>query len=136
MSRGRRSQVVLHEGDEPDSIAHLLDAYVLAGEDQTQVDLAFAEANAAAMGDSDRAVVKWVLELVQTSIGAVGRSLELCRILHAQRLVRPLPVVALDEVIEPGLLLEEVVRHRLGRFFLPGSGTYAHDGRSVRDGRA
>jgi len=24
---------VLHEGDEPDSIAHLLDAYVLAGED-------------------------------------------------------------------------------------------------------
>ena len=74
MSRGRRSQVVLHEGDEPDSIAHLLDAYVLAGEDQTQVDLAFAEANAAAMGDSDRAVVKWVLELVQTSIGAVGRS--------------------------------------------------------------
>lgn len=57
------SQVVVHEGDEPNSIAHLLDADVLAGEHLTQVDFALAEADTAAMGDGDRAVMKRVLKL-------------------------------------------------------------------------
>ncbi len=34
------SQVVVHEGDEPDFIAHLLDTDVLPGEDLTEVDFA------------------------------------------------------------------------------------------------
>jgi hypothetical protein len=51
------------KGDEPNSIAHLLDADVLAGEHLTQVDLALADADAAAMSDGDRAVLKRVLEL-------------------------------------------------------------------------
>jgi hypothetical protein len=57
------SKVVLHEGDEPNPVAHLLDADVLPGEHLTQVDFALAEADTAAMGDGDRAVVKRVLEL-------------------------------------------------------------------------
>ena len=39
----------MHEGDEPDSMAYLLDLDVLPGEDLTEVDLAFAEEDAAAV---------------------------------------------------------------------------------------
>jgi hypothetical protein len=57
------AQVVVHEGDEPDSIAHLLDSHVLTGEGLAQVDLALAEADAPAVGDRDRAVVERIVEL-------------------------------------------------------------------------
>jgi hypothetical protein len=57
------SQVVLHEGDQPDAVTDLLDADVLPSEDLAQVDFALAKANAAAMGDGDGPVVKRVLEL-------------------------------------------------------------------------
>ena len=52
------SQVILHEGDEPDFIAHLLDAHVLTREDRTEVDLAFAKADAAAVSDGDGAIME------------------------------------------------------------------------------
>lgn len=35
------SQVVLHEGDEPDFIAHIFHAHLLPGEDLAQIDLSF-----------------------------------------------------------------------------------------------
>jgi hypothetical protein len=41
-------QVVLHEGDQPDVLAHLRDPDVLAGEDLTEIDLAPVEAEAPA----------------------------------------------------------------------------------------
>jgi hypothetical protein len=53
-----KSQVVVHEGDEPDFIGRGLDAYVLSSEDLTEVDLALAQANTAAMSDGDGSVVK------------------------------------------------------------------------------
>ena len=62
------SQVVVHEGDEPDFIAHLLDPHVLPGEHLTEVDLLFADANAAAVGDGS--VVKRVLELAEAAMRA------------------------------------------------------------------
>ncbi|PYR34296.1 MAG: hypothetical protein DMF89_16055 [Acidobacteria bacterium] len=40
-------QIVLHEGDEPDALADLRHADVLAGEDVAEVDLASPEADAA-----------------------------------------------------------------------------------------
>ena len=57
------AQVVLHKGDEPDFIAHLLDADVLAGEDGAEIDLAVSDADAATLGNGDGAVVKRVLKL-------------------------------------------------------------------------
>jgi hypothetical protein len=64
------SQVVVHEGEEPDFIAHLLDTDVLAGEDQTEIDLSLAETDPAAVGDGDSSVMKWVVELAKAAIGA------------------------------------------------------------------
>jgi hypothetical protein len=43
----------MHEGDEPDFIAHLLDPHVLAGEDGAEIDLSAPEADAAAVGDGN-----------------------------------------------------------------------------------
>src|SRR5262245_32443977 len=51
------SHVVLHEGDEPDALAQLADAHALAGEDLAQIDLAGAEADAAARRHGRRPVV-------------------------------------------------------------------------------
>ena len=64
------AQVVVHEGDEPDFIAHLLDSQVLSGEHLTDVDLSLIEANATAMSDGNGAIVKRVLELAQTAVWA------------------------------------------------------------------
>ena len=55
-----RSQVVVHEGDEPDSIVHLLDPDVLTGAGLTEVDLALAQADPPTLGDG--AVVPRLLE--------------------------------------------------------------------------
>jgi hypothetical protein len=64
------SQVVVHEGDEPEFVAHLLDPHVLPGEHLTEVDLSFADANAAEVGDGDGSVVKGVLELAEAAMRA------------------------------------------------------------------
>ena len=48
----------------------------------------------------------------------------------------PLVVVAFDEVIEPGLLLQEVFGGRFGGLQLQGSDAFAHVGRSAGVGRA
>ena len=57
------AQVIFHKADEPDFIADLLNADVLAGEDGAEVDLPFAEADTAALGDGDGAVVERVVKL-------------------------------------------------------------------------
>lgn len=48
------SQIVVHEADEPDVVAGLLDADGLSVEDGTEIDLALMEANTAACGDDQR----------------------------------------------------------------------------------
>ena len=55
-------QVVIHKADQPDFIANFLDPDILTGEDGAEIDLAAAEADAAAVGDGDGSVVEWVLE--------------------------------------------------------------------------
>ena len=40
----------MHEGDEPDAVAHLGDTDLLPGKDVTKVDLATVEAEASAVG--------------------------------------------------------------------------------------
>ena len=64
--------------------------------------------------------VEGVFDLAQAGIGPRRRAAELSRVFHVQRLMRPLVVEALNEVIELRLLLEEVFRRRLGGFLLQG----------------
>ena len=64
------TQVIFHKADEPDFIADLLDADVLAGEDGAEIDLAAADADAAALGDGDGSVMEWILKLAQSAIPA------------------------------------------------------------------
>ena len=58
------------KADEPNLLAHLLDADALAGEDGTEVDLLAIEADAAACGYGDGFVVEWVIDIRQASVGA------------------------------------------------------------------
>ena len=58
----------------------------------------------------DGAIVEGILELSVGRDRAAARAVELAGILHVQRLVRALLVVALDEAIELRLLLQEVLR--------------------------
>ena len=51
------AQVILHEGDEPDPLAHLRHPHILPRKHLTETDLATREADAAAPGDGDRGIV-------------------------------------------------------------------------------
>ena len=82
------------------------------------MDLVPPEADPATLGDGDRLVVERVVELLQAAVGLAGAGVELGRELHAERLVRALLVVFVDEGVELRLLLEEVVGGRLGGFLL------------------
>ena len=62
------SQIVVHEGDEPDSVVGLADADILAGEDGTEIDLSLFVADAAAGGDGHGLVVERIIELRQAAI--------------------------------------------------------------------
>ena len=53
-------------------------------------------------------------------VGTRGRLVDLCRAFHVQSFVRAFVVEDLDEIIEAGLLLQEVRGRRLGGFFLQG----------------
>ena len=51
MSRGRIAQIIVHEADEPNVLAHLVDADALTGEDCAEVDFLPIEADAPARCD-------------------------------------------------------------------------------------
>ena len=64
------AEIIVHEGDEPDFLAHLFDADALASEDDAKIDLLPIEADAAACGHGDGPVVERIIELWQASVGA------------------------------------------------------------------
>jgi hypothetical protein len=78
------------------------------------------ETDPAAVGDHHDFVVEGIVDIGQALIGAGGGLIDLGRTLHAQGFVRALVVEDIDEVIELGLLLQEVRTGRLGGFFLQG----------------
>src|ERR1700726_2097978 len=63
------TEIVIHEADEPDLLAHLFDAHLLPGEHGAEVDFLPIEADAPACGHRDRLVMERVIELGQTGIG-------------------------------------------------------------------
>jgi hypothetical protein len=62
------AQVVVNEGEQPYLVADLFDSDALSGKHLAEVDSAFANADAPAMGDRDGAVVEWVMEFAQAAI--------------------------------------------------------------------
>jgi hypothetical protein len=56
-------KIVVHEAREPDFLADFRDAHRLPSECLAEVDLALADANPAAVGDDDGAVVEGVLHI-------------------------------------------------------------------------
>src|SRR5256886_16223690 len=71
------AEIVVHEGDQPDFLAHLLDAHLLPGEYGAEVDLLPIEADAPACGHGDRFVVEWVFELGQAGVAPGRRTVAL-----------------------------------------------------------
>jgi len=59
----------VHEGDEPNAVVDFLDAEFLAGEHDRDIDLLPVQADAAAGGDQDIAVVPGIFEVRQAVIG-------------------------------------------------------------------
>ena len=63
------SQIIIHEGDEPNAVLDLFDSKGLAGKDGWEVDFLAVQANATAGGDEDVLVVEWVADFRQSLIG-------------------------------------------------------------------
>src|SRR6516162_9328725 len=68
----------------------------------------FLQADAATAGDHDDPVVKRIVDVGQSLVDAFGRLIDFGRALHVQGFVRTLVVEDLYELVEPGLLLQEV----------------------------
>jgi len=62
------SEIVAHEADDPDAVVDFLNADALAGEHGGYVDFLAMQADAAAGGDQDFAIVEWVGEVWQAVI--------------------------------------------------------------------
>jgi hypothetical protein len=96
------------------------DADRLAGEEGAEVNLSVTETDPPAIGDDHDLVVKGIVDIGQSAIGAGGGLLDLGRTLHAEGLVRALVIEDLDKSHRTWLLLEEVGSGRLGGFLLQG----------------
>jgi len=68
-----KAEIVVHEGDEPDFLAHLFDAHLLPGEHCAEINFLPIEADAPARGHGDALVVEGVVELGQTDVGPCCR---------------------------------------------------------------
>ena len=114
------AEIVVHEGDEPDPVAHLLHPDVLAGKDLTQIDLPALVADPAAVGDgrrssraadsaSSREAVVRARSTARRGRRAPSSPSAWCGRSWLKRSMK---------AIEPRLLLEDIGRGRLGGFGL------------------
>jgi hypothetical protein len=70
------------------------------------------------LGDYDDLVMEGIVDVGQPGVGTRGRLIDLGRALHLQSFVRPLTIENFHEVIEAGLLLQEVGGRWFRGFFL------------------
>jgi hypothetical protein len=82
-----------------------------------EVDLFVAETDSAAIGNDNGLVVEGIVDVGHSGVSASGRLIDLGRAFHLQRFMRTFVVEDFDEIIEAGLLLQEVSSGRLGGFF-------------------
>jgi hypothetical protein len=64
------AKIIVHEADEPDAVVYLFDTDSLAGQAGTEIDFLAIKAKAAAVGDHDSLVVKWVMGIGNAVIGS------------------------------------------------------------------
>ena len=74
----------------------------------TEIDFFVPQADAPATGDHDGFVVEGIVDVRQSAVGSRGRLIDLGRAFHVQGFVRTFVVEDLDELVEAGLLLQEV----------------------------
>jgi hypothetical protein len=115
----RNNPNLIQKADQPDIVVHFFDVDRLAGKDGADVDSLVFQTNASAIGDHDHFVVKRIVDQAIRE-GARGGLIDLRRTLHGKGFVRRLVIEYLDEIIEAGLLLQEVAGGRFGDFFLQG----------------
>src|SRR5215471_10413048 len=72
------------------------------------------------MRNDNRSVVKWVVDVRQSLVGARRRLIDIRRTLHAESFVRSFVVEDLDEFVEACLLLKEIRGSWFGSFFFQG----------------
>jgi len=111
-------RIIIHKTDQPDVVVNFLDADGLAGEDLAKVNLFAAQTDAAATGDHNSFVVQGIIDVRQSLVEAGRGSKDLSGTLHAPSLVRAFLVEDLDEVLEAGLLLQEIPSSGFGGFLL------------------
>lgn len=101
------AEIVAHEADEPNTVVDLLDAEPLTGRYNRDIDALALNADWAAMGDQDLAIM--------AGIGQIGQPNKALTMAHRPRpgvscrgLMGPFGIEFGHEVIETGLLLQEV----------------------------
>ena len=92
------------------------------GKDLAEVDWFRAQTDAAATGEHDGFIVERRVEVGESGVRRKGRLIELGGIFHVPSLVRALVTEDRDEVIEAGLLGQEMSHGGLACFFLQGEG--------------
>ena len=105
-------QIVFPKAHQPDFLADLGDAHRLPGEGLTEVDLSLPDADPAAAGDDDGAVVEGILQLADPADELVleaavnGRASAI--LTHNTRDFLPATHDFKIEVIPPGIMLERM----------------------------
>jgi len=97
---------------------YFFDADGLSGKDLAEIDFFLAQTDATATGDHDGFVVEWIVDIRQSVVGTRGRLVDLCWTLHVQSFVRAFVVEDIDELVEAGLLLQEIGGCRFCGLFL------------------
>ena len=92
----------------------------LNGEDLAEIDLAFSDADTPAACNADGSVVNGIRRISGRHIDARRRCIEVAGTSPAERLVRTLSVVNLDEAIKALLLLKKIEGRRLCGCLLQG----------------
>ncbi len=84
------------------------------------VDFPAVHTDAPAGGDQDVAIVERVCDVRQSVVWLAGGLVDVDGAFHVERLLWPLVIERMDEIVEPRLLLEDVGAGRLGGLALQG----------------
>ena len=121
-----------HEADKPYLVSDFSNPHHLAGKHGTEIDFAFADADASASSHPYGAVVKRVFGFRWWLVDSSRRCIYIARINTVECLVGPFIVVNPDKAIKAFLLLQEVGMRQVWWFRSSASGACARDDRSAR----
>ena len=97
---------------------NFFDADGLTSKDLAEIDFLVTQTNSSATSHYDSFVVERIVDVGKSGIGTRGPLIDFGRTLHVQGFVRTFVVEDIDELVEPGLLLQKIPRGRLGGLFL------------------